>query len=329
MTCKQECIPVGCVSSAAVAVCWGGVSASVHAGIGVCLGNPPGCGPGDTPSTGVDLETPQVWPWRPPRPDPSTSPLGMGLAIPPRPDPSTFPLGVGLEISPRPDPSTSPPGCGPRDLQCMLGYHLHPREQNSWHTLLKILPCPNFVAGSNEEFLAHLIRSLDGLSFKMLHFHSFMTFIDLGYFFLFVLQFESWDWSITLNSFIRQISSKINFAQMIVAASTQRKDLSSVNFQRYRKEYNWSVNKPKEKLPLSDKTGSQWFTTIILVNKSVLHRNTFQQVDSLFFGFQQSLSLCRLLRLNRNVMEIDAQVLLILTKLSHHWLVCNFQENIR
>ena len=73
-----------------------------------------------------------------------------------------------------------------------------------------------------------------------------------------------------------------------------------------RKEYNWSVNKPTEKLPLSDKTGSQSFATIILVNKSVLHRNTFQQLGSLFFGFQQSLSLCRLLRLNRNVMEIDA-----------------------
>ena len=151
-----------------------------------------------------------------------------------------------------------------------------------------------------KEFLDHLIRSLDGLSFKMLHFHSFMTFIALGYFSFFLL-FAGWEWRIALNSFIRQISSKINFAQ--------RKDLSSVNFQQRRKEYNWSVNKPKEKLPLSDKTGSQSLTTIILVNKSVLHRNTFQQVDSLFFGFQQSLSLCRrLLRLNRNVMEIDAQV---------------------
>ena len=40
------------------------------------LNLPPGCGPGDPPpdpSTsplGVGLETPQVWAWRPPQPDP-------------------------------------------------------------------------------------------------------------------------------------------------------------------------------------------------------------------------------------------------------------------
>ena len=34
-------------------------------------GDLPGCGPGDTPSPGVGLESP--------RPDPSTSPLGGGL----------------------------------------------------------------------------------------------------------------------------------------------------------------------------------------------------------------------------------------------------------
>ena len=28
-------------------------------------------------------------------------------------------------------------------------YHAPPRGQNSWHTLLKILPCPDFLAGSN------------------------------------------------------------------------------------------------------------------------------------------------------------------------------------
>ena len=107
----QECLPVGCVPSAAVAVCWG-VSASVLAGI---------------PPPGVGLET---------------------LLRP----------GCGLG---------DPHGCGPGDLQGMLGYHPPPRrparhagippamhagipppphpppcEQNSWHTLLKILPCP-------------------------------------------------------------------------------------------------------------------------------------------------------------------------------------------
>ena len=48
----QECIPVGCVPSAAEAVYWagGGGSATVHAGIPPGLGlDPPGPGPGHTP----------------------------------------------------------------------------------------------------------------------------------------------------------------------------------------------------------------------------------------------------------------------------------------
>ena len=49
---KQECIPVGCVPPAAVAVCWGGLPQCV-------LGSPL-----------------RVWAWRPPRLDPSTSPPG-------------------------------------------------------------------------------------------------------------------------------------------------------------------------------------------------------------------------------------------------------------
>ena len=60
---QQECIPVGCVPPAAVAVCWG-VSASVHAGIhttpGVCLETPPQVWAWRPPS--------QLWAWRPPRP---------------------------------------------------------------------------------------------------------------------------------------------------------------------------------------------------------------------------------------------------------------------
>ena len=75
---EEECIPVGCVPPMAVAVHGGGL---------------PQCMLGYTP---------QVWAWRPPWPDPSTSP---------------------------------PPGCGPEDpletcckacwdtLQGMLGYH--------------------------------------------------------------------------------------------------------------------------------------------------------------------------------------------------------------
>ena len=75
---------------------------------------------------------PKVWAWRPPRPDPSTSPLGVGLEIPPGQTPQLPPV-VGLETPsgqtpqapswvwawrhhprcgpgdpPRPDPSTSP-----------------------------------------------------------------------------------------------------------------------------------------------------------------------------------------------------------------------------
>ena len=86
---KQECIPVGCVPSAAV--CWGEG----------CL---PQCMLGYTPLPG------------------SGPPPGLGPETP-QPEPSTFPLGMGLETSPRPDPSTSPqvwtwrPPCGQNDRQ--------------------------------------------------------------------------------------------------------------------------------------------------------------------------------------------------------------------
>ena len=51
---KQECIPVGCVPPAAVAICRG-VSASVHAGIHPS----PGCGPGDPPPRCGPRDPPQ------------------------------------------------------------------------------------------------------------------------------------------------------------------------------------------------------------------------------------------------------------------------------
>ena len=72
---KQECIPVGCVPSAAVAACLGGGSASMHAGIHPPPGPgppPPGPGPGDSPARppnlppGMDLETPPPDPQSPP-----------------------------------------------------------------------------------------------------------------------------------------------------------------------------------------------------------------------------------------------------------------------
>ena len=65
--------------------------------------------------------SPQVWAWRPLWPDPSTSPLGVGLEMPPPPA----------------RPPTSP----------QMWAWRPPCEQNFWHTLLKILPCPNFIAG--------------------------------------------------------------------------------------------------------------------------------------------------------------------------------------
>ena len=87
---KQECILVGCVPPAAVAVCWG--SASVHAGIpppGVCLETPPGQ---------TQLPSPRVWAWRPARhagiPPPPQRPAwhagippAMHAGIPPPPFP--------------------------------------------------------------------------------------------------------------------------------------------------------------------------------------------------------------------------------------------------
>ena len=64
--------------------------------LSACWDTPPGCGPGDHPGCGPG--DPQVWAWRPPWPDPSTSPLGVGLETPPlQPDPSSSTLGFGLE----------------------------------------------------------------------------------------------------------------------------------------------------------------------------------------------------------------------------------------
>ena len=73
---KQECIPVGCVPPAAVAICGEG-SASVHAGMhptGCGPGDPPRCGPGEPPGVGLETppgQTPQtppwVWAWKPAR----------------------------------------------------------------------------------------------------------------------------------------------------------------------------------------------------------------------------------------------------------------------
>ena len=90
-TILQECIPVGCIPPAAVAVCWGVYLSAYWETPWLCAWNPPPsdgletplrCGPGDpqgkTPQLppGVGLETPPgqtpqllacVWVWRPAR----------------------------------------------------------------------------------------------------------------------------------------------------------------------------------------------------------------------------------------------------------------------
>ena len=52
--------------------------------------------------------SPWVWAWRPPWPDPPTSPPQLWTWRPPWPDPSTSPLGVGLETPPGQTRQTSP-----------------------------------------------------------------------------------------------------------------------------------------------------------------------------------------------------------------------------
>ena len=124
-------------------------SSNCQGGLPQCmLGHtPPGCGPGDPPGCGPE-DPPGCGP---PRYEPADHPK-CGPGDPSRPDPSTSPLGVGLE-TPQPDPSTAPPPCmwawtparhagiAPRDLlqgilgyhlQCMLGYHAS-CEQNHRH----------------------------------------------------------------------------------------------------------------------------------------------------------------------------------------------------
>ena len=121
---KQECIPVGCVPPAAVAVSWGGFSLSA------CWDTPPSpLGVGlEPPPLGVGLEPPQLWAWTPPQvwawrlPHGQTpQPLpGCGPGDPPRPDLSTPPgCGLGAPLGQTPQ---APPGCGPGNLQGMLGY---------------------------------------------------------------------------------------------------------------------------------------------------------------------------------------------------------------
>ena len=149
----QECIPVGCVLPAAVAVCWGGgVSASVHVGI------PPGVG----------LETPLVWAWRPPcvgLEGVAWRPSGCGPGDPPDHTPQPPSLGCGPRDPPGQTPQLPPwvwawrparhAGIPPLetckacwDTTCSVCWDTTtpPREQND-RQLQKFYLAPNFVCG--------------------------------------------------------------------------------------------------------------------------------------------------------------------------------------
>ena len=102
----------------------GGGSASVHAGI---------------PPQVWAWRPPWVWAWRPPRPDPLTSPWVWAW----RPA-----RHAGI---PRPQRPARHAGIPPP-----------PHGQNSWHTLLKILPCPNFVVGGKYRYSINATIAFDG-----------------------------------------------------------------------------------------------------------------------------------------------------------------------
>ena len=108
------------------------------------------CGPGPDPPQ----LPPWVWAWKPARYAGTRHPPETGT-----PPGTRHPPGPG--IPPPPGSGNSPhpgPGISPRDQAPPLGQGTHPgtgtpppagpdsppppREQNSWHMLLKILPCP-------------------------------------------------------------------------------------------------------------------------------------------------------------------------------------------
>ena len=123
---KQECIPVGCVPSAAVAISPGGCgSASVHAGIPALLDQapswtryPPGPGtPGSRP------------PWRPVARHAGIPPaMHAGIAHPPRPG-TPLRSGTPLGADPPPRPVARHAGIPPE----MHGGIAHPPRPAARH----------------------------------------------------------------------------------------------------------------------------------------------------------------------------------------------------
>ena len=116
---RQECIPVGCVPSAAVAV-RGGVSTPPPG----TEQTPPGCRPPRS-------RPPWVWGGRLPRPDPPQLPPWVWAWRPPQPwpDPPKLPPWVWA-WKPARYAGIPPPGYL---LQGMLGYHQTPRRPAARH----------------------------------------------------------------------------------------------------------------------------------------------------------------------------------------------------
>ena len=81
---QQECIPVGCVPSAAVAACLGGVY------LNACW---------DTHTPHLGLDPPWVWTWRPPPSQTATPHLPTGMGLKTLRDLQS-PPGMGLETPP-------------------------------------------------------------------------------------------------------------------------------------------------------------------------------------------------------------------------------------
>ena len=124
---QQECIQVGCIPPAAVAI-MGVFRSTSPLGVGldqIPLNFPLGCGSGPDPPQ----LPPWVWAWTR---SPSTSPLGVGLDQ----IPLNFLLGCG--------PGTPPPGTR------------HPQDQTECDLFMVRLPCvPKIDSFNSNNFSSH------------------------------------------------------------------------------------------------------------------------------------------------------------------------------
>ena len=125
------------------------MSASAHTGIPpLCMGletTPPGCGPGDPPECWLGENAIRVLAWSPPQARPLNFPPGCGSGDPPRPDPSTSPLGVGPETCKTCWDTISLETCKACwDTTCNACWDttLHPPPWTEFLTHASEIPCP-------------------------------------------------------------------------------------------------------------------------------------------------------------------------------------------